>query len=393
MIWSIVLDIVLVLAFIGAVVNGWRAGLLRTAAGLIGLVAAGIGAFFVMPWIAGIVPWPEWRAPAAILAALVLLSLGAWLGAVVGHALRHGARAVKLGVVDRVLGAIGNLLVTAFVVALIGSGVSAMGVPVVSPAVAGSRVLTTLDQITPAPARTLLAELRTAALGTGIPWLVDVLDGPTEAPELPSGGIDDAELARAAASVVRITGTAFQCGSNLSGSGFVVAEDRIVTNAHVVAGVTEPIVEAPGQPAVAGRVVAFDTANDLALIAVSGLSTPPLPVADAAPGADVAVAGYPFGGPLELRPARVMAVGPIMIEERGRTSTRDVMTLAADVDHGNSGGPVLTGDGSVGGVVFAKSDSVANVGYAIPLTSLAPLAADAASLAEPVDSGSCVSAR
>ncbi|HEY6800069.1 MAG TPA: CvpA family protein, partial [Agromyces sp.] len=235
MIWSIVLDIVLVLVFIGAVVNGWRAGLLRTAAGLIGLVAAGIGAFFVMPWIAGIVPWPEWRAPAAILAALVLLSLGAWLGAVVGHALRHGAHAVKLGVVDRVLGAIGNLLVTAFVVALVGSGVSAMGVPVLSPAVAGSRVLSTLDQITPAPTRTLLAELRTAALGTGIPWLVDVLDGPTVAPELPSGGIDDAELARAAASVVRITGTAFQCGRNLSGSGFVVAEDRIVTNAHVVA--------------------------------------------------------------------------------------------------------------------------------------------------------------
>jgi S1-C subfamily serine protease len=391
-IWSIVLDIVLVLVFIGAVVNGWRAGLLHTAAGLIGLVAAGIGAFFVMPWVAGIVPWPEWRAPAAILAALVLLSLGAWLGAVVGRALRHGARAVKLGVVDRVLGAIGNLLVTAFVVALVGSGVSAMGVPVVSPAVAGSRVLTTLDQITPAPARTLLAELRTAAVGTGIPWLVDVLDGPTEAPELPSGGIDDAELARAAVSVVRITGTAFQCGSNLSGSGFVIAEDRIVTNAHVVAGVTEPIVEAPGQPAVAGRVVAFDPENDLALIAVSGLATPPLPVADAAAGSDVAVAGYPFGGPLELRPARVMSVGPIMIEEGGRTSTRDVMTLATDVDHGNSGGPVLTGDGSVGGVVFAKSDSVPNVGYAIPLTTLAPLAADAASLEEPVESGSCVSA-
>ncbi len=390
MIWSIVLDIVLVLVFIGAVVNGWRAGLLRTAAGLIGLVAAGIGAFFVMPWIAGIVPWPEWRAPAAILAALVLLSLGAWLGAVIGHALRHGAHAVKLGVVDRVLGAIGNLLVTAFVVALVGSGVSAMGVPVLSPAVAGSRVLSTLDQITPAPTRTLLAELRTAALGTGIPWLVDVLDGPTVAPELPSGGIDDAELARAAASVVRITGTAFQCGRNLSGSGFVVAEDRIVTNAHVVAGVAEPIVEAPGQPAVAGRVVAFDPANDLALIAVSGLATPPLPVADAAAGADVAVAGYPFGGPLELRPARVMSVGPIMIEERGRTSTRDVMTLAADVDHGNSGGPVLTGDGSVGGVVFAKSESVANVGYAVPLTTLAPLASEATELEEPVDSGSCV---
>ena len=137
--------------------------------------------------------------------------------------------------------------------------------------------------------------------------------------------------------MVRVTGTAYQCGSNLSGSGFVVAEDRVVTNAHVVAGVTEPIIEAPGQPALAGRVVAFDRENDLALIAVSGLLTPPLAIADAAAGSDVAVAGYPFGGPLELRPAQVMSVEPITIEESGRTSTREIMTLAADVDHGDSG--------------------------------------------------------
>lgn len=389
--WSIVLDLLLVLLFVGAAVNGYRAGLLHTAAGLIGLVLGGIAAYFAMPWVAGLIPSPEWRAPTAILVALALLSLGAWLGAVAGGALRHGARAVKLGVVDRVLGAIGNLLVTAFVVALVGSGVSAMGVPVLSPAVAGSRVLATLDQITPAPARTLMAELRSAVLGQGLPWLVEVLDGgPTEAPQLPSGGIDDAELARAANSVVRITGTAFECGSSLSGSGFVVAEDRIVTNAHVVAGVTEPIVEAPGQPAVAGRVVAYDTDNDLAVIAVPDLATPALEIAEPGVGADVAVAGYPFGGPLEVRPARVMSIGPITIEEAGRTSTRDIVTLAADVDHGNSGGPVLTGDGAVGAVVFAKSDSVENVGFAVPVSTLQPLADQAPSLETPVDSGSCV---
>jgi uncharacterized membrane protein required for colicin V production len=388
--WSILLDVLLVVVFILALVNGYRSGLLRTAAGLVGLILGGIAAYFAMPWVSGLVPAPEWRAPAAIGTALVLLSLGAWLGAIVGRALRHGARAVKLGVIDRVLGAIGNLIVTAFVVALVASGVTTMGVPVLSPAVAGSRVLTTLDAVTPAPARTLMAELRTAALGGAIPWLVEVLDGPTQAPELPAGGVDDAELARAAASVVRITGTAFQCGTNLSGSGFVVAEDRIVTNAHVVAGVTEPIVEAPGLAAVEGRVVAFDPANDLALIAVDDLAAPALTIADAPAGTEVAVAGYPFGGPLELRPARVMSVGPITIEEGGRTSTRDVTTLAADVDHGNSGGPVLTGDGAVGAVVFAKSESVANVGYAIPATTLAPLAADAPALDAPVDSGSCV---
>lgn len=388
--WSLVLDVVLVLIFIGAVINGWRAGLLGTAAGLVGLIAAGIAAFFAMPWIAGLMPAPEWRAPAAILVALVLLSLGAWLGAVVGRALRHGANAVKLGVLDRVLGAIGNLLVTAFVVALVASGVSAMGVPVLSPAVTGSRVLQGLDQVTPAPARSLLAQIRTAALGEAIPWLVEVLDAPVESPEIPSGILDDAVLARAAASVVRVTGNAFECGSNLSGSGFVVAPDRIVTNAHVVAGVDAPIVEAPGQPAVEGRVVAFDPENDLAIIAVSGLATPPLALAGAEAGADVAVAGYPFGGPLEVRPARVMSVGPLTIIEGGARSTRDVMTLAADVDHGNSGGPVITGDGAVGGVVFAKSESVENVGFAVTVDTLAPLAADAPDLSEAVDSGACV---
>ncbi|MGW9631146.1 MarP family serine protease [Agromyces sp. NPDC055520] len=390
MVWSIVLDVALVLVFIGAVVNGWRAGLLRTAAGLVGLVAAGVAAFFVMPWVAGLVPWPEWRAPAAIAAALVLLGAGTWLGAVIGRALRRGARAVKLGVLDRTLGAVGNLLVTAFVVALVASGVSAMGVPVVSPAIAGSRVLQGLDAVTPAPTRTLLAQIRTATLGEGLPWLVDVLGGPTESPALPTFDVDDAELARAAASVVRVTGSAFQCGSTLSGSGFVVAPDRIVTNAHVVAGVTEPIVEAPGQPATPGRVVAFDEANDLALIAVDGLATPPLALATPAIGQEVAVAGYPFGGPLELRPANVMASGPLTIQSGGSTSTRDIVTLAADVDHGNSGGPVLTGDGEVAAVVFAKSESVDNVGFAIPVATLAPLADAAPGLDASVGSGSCV---
>ncbi|MEF3403438.1 MarP family serine protease [Agromyces sp. CCNWLW203] len=390
MVWSILLDIALVLVFIGAIVNGWRAGLLHTAAGLVGLVAAGIAAYFVMPWIAGLVPWPEWRAPAAIASAIALLSLGAWLGAVVGRLLSRGVRAVKLGVLDRILGALGNLLVTAFVVALVASGVSAMGVPVLSPAIAGSRVLQGLDTVTPAPTKTLLAELRTTILGDGLPWLVDALGGPTEAPALPDFDVDDPELAVAAASVVRITGSAFECGSTLSGSGFVVAPDRVVTNAHVVAGVTEPIVEAPGQPAVQGRVVSFDAANDLALIAVDGLQTLPLALATPSPGEEVAVAGYPFGGPFELRPASVMSSGPLTIRTDGATSTRDVVTLAADVDHGNSGGPVLTGDGEVAAVVFAKSETVDNVGFAIPTSTLSPLASAAPSLDAAVDSGACV---
>ena len=391
MAWSLVLDLVLVLVLIGALVNGWRMGLLRTAAGLLGLVAGGIAAYFVMPWVVTLVPAPEWRATAALASAIVLLVVGSTLGASVGRMLRRGVRAVKLGPLDRVLGASGHTIVTAFVIAIVGAGVSAMGVPVLSPAVAGSWVVRGIEQVTPAPARSFLAEIRTATVGEALPWLVGVLDGPSVAPELPAGTVGTEQLARAAASVVRVTGTAYECGGNLSGSGFVIAPDRIVTNAHVVAGVDEPIIEAPGQPAVAGRVVAYDPDNDLAVIAVQGLATPALELADAVPAeTEVAVGGYPFGGPFELRPARVMASGPITISVDGARSMREVVTLAADVDHGNSGGPVLTGEGEVGGVVFAKSESVENVGFAVPVGTLAPLAEAAPSLSQPVDSGSCV---
>lgn len=389
--WSLILDIVLVLVLIGALVHGWRAGILRTAASLLGLIAGGIAAYFAMPWVVSFIPAPEWRAPVAIAVAILLLIAGSSLGAALGRALSRGADAVKLGPVDRVLGAVGNAMVTAFVIALVGAGVSAMGVPVVSPAVANSWVVRGIDQVTPQPARTLMAELRGAAVGEAIPWLVGVIDGPSVAPELPSGGVDDPELSAAAASVVRVTGLAFECGGNLTGSGFVVAEDRVVTNAHVVAGVDEPIVHAPGRNPVSGRVVAFDAENDLAVIATDGLGVTPLGLADPpAAEQDVAVAGYPFGGPLEIRPARVMASGPLTISVDDTTTSRDVVTLAADVDQGNSGGPVLTGDGLVGGVVFAKSQTVENVGFAVPVGTLAPLAQDAPSLSERVDSGSCV---
>ncbi|MGR2753626.1 MarP family serine protease [Agromyces arachidis] len=389
--WSLVLDLVLVVVIIVAIVHGWRAGLLRTAAGLIGLVAGGIAAYFAMPWVVSVIPWPEWRAPVAIAVAVLLLAAGSSLGAALGRALSRGADAARLGPIDRVLGAIGNAMVTAFVIALVGAGVSAMGVPVVSPAVANSWVVRGIDQVTPPPARTLMAELRTAAVGEAIPWLVGVMDGPSVAPDLPVGGVDDPEILAASSSVVRISGLAYECGGNLTGSGFVVAEDRVITNAHVVAGVDDPIVHAPGRGPVAGRVVAYDPANDLALIATDGLGVAPLGLADApASEEEVAVAGYPFGGPLELRSARVMSSGPLTITVDGATTARDVVTLAADVDHGNSGGPVITDDGLVGGVVFAKSQTVENVGFAVPVATLAPLAQEAPALRDRVDSGSCV---
>ncbi|QAY73278.1 MarP family serine protease [Agromyces protaetiae] len=389
--WSVLLDVGLVVVLVGALAYGWHSGLLRTAAGLAGLAAGGVAAFFAMPWVGGIVDRPMWRAAAVVLTAALLLSVGAVVGTALGRLLNRGARAIRLGWLDRTLGAIGNLVAAAFAIALVASGVASMGVPALTPVVAGSWVVRGIDAVTPTPARAALAEIRAATFGGAIPWLGEVIGGPTEAPAPPTGELDDADLVAAGASVVRISGLAFRCGVSMSGSGFVIAPDRVVTNAHVVAGVPEPVVEAPGRIPLPGRVVAIDRDADLALIAVDGLGVEPLDLAANPPtGTDAAIGGYPFGGPYELRAARFLETGPLAIDEDGVRSTRDVTTLAAKVDHGNSGGPVLTLDGDVGAIVFAKSETVPDVGYAIPASTLAPLAARASALVDAVDVGSCV---
>jgi S1-C subfamily serine protease len=172
----------------------------------------------------------------------------------------------------------------------------------------------------------------------------------------------------------------------------VVAPDRIVTNAHVVAGVAEPVVEAPNGQALDGRVVYFDPDDDLAVIAVSGLTAPPLELAfPLAVGDQGVVDGYPFGGPFTSGPAEVLAVSTEQIADiyGQSTSPRGVYSLAATVNPGNSGGPFLTTDGEIAGVVFARSATDGDLGYAMTNTELGPVADAAPTLVNAITPGSC----
>ncbi|HEY4331077.1 MAG TPA: trypsin-like peptidase domain-containing protein, partial [Ilumatobacteraceae bacterium] len=188
-------------------------------------------------------------------------------------------------------------------------------------------------------------------------------------------------------------GTAYACGQNQSGSGFVIAKDRIVTNAHVVAGVQQPIVQAPNGQALDGRIVYFDPQNDLAVIAVSGLRAPTLALGGPlAVGDDAVVDGYPFGGPFTTGGAQILARSTENVDNiygTARTS-RELYTLAADVEPGNSGGPLLETNGTIAGIVFAKSSTDANLGYAMTDTLLSPVVQQAPGLSSSISSGTCV---
>ena len=387
---SVALDIVLLVVVLGALIQGYSRGLFRIIGGIAGMVAGGVAAFFLLPLIA---TWlPEWRVLVSIVAAVLLISIGYTVGIALGNLIRRPLHKTPLKLVDKLIGALANTSVALIVISLLAFSAQALGAPLVSQAMASSTVLRTLDTLMPAPVESFLAQVRTAVMNDGLPRVLDAVGVPATSPDLPAVQLDSPALTTAAASVVRITGNAPSCGTGRVGSGFVVSDDRVVTNAHVLAGVTELVVEAPNEMPRSGRIVYFDPVDDLAVIDVSGLDAPPLPMASAlSPGTEAAVMGYPFGGPFTAGSASVLAQGATLVPDiyGGNPAPRQVYTLAANVQQGNSGGPLLTTDGAVAGVIFAKSDVTANVGYAITLEEVLPVIAQAPSFSAQVQSGAC----
>ncbi|HKU03459.1 MAG TPA: MarP family serine protease [Arthrobacter sp.] len=387
-----VLDIVLILALLSYLIYGFRNGFLVTVGGLVGFAAGAIAAFFAVPLVSTFVEDSGWRLTAIIAAAVVLMALGHGLGTMVGRQLRGVVRIRPLRAVDRLVGGALNLVVSALVMSMLAFSVSSLGVPVVSQQLAESKVIRFIDGLTPTPVKATMAELRSTVIGNGIPTLLEGL-GQGPAVQVPNTSTNTPALNKAAQSVLRIAGTAYECGQNQTGSGFVVSEDRVVTNAHVVAGVSQPVVEMPDGGAMPGRVVYFDTRRDLAVLAVDNLPSQPLQLSRDLPGgSQAAFAGYPHGGPFQSKPATVQDIATVLVPDiyGNNPSPEDIYRLAGDVQPGNSGGPLLTADGQVAGVVFAKATSDAEVGFAITMSDLDPVAEQAPSLSSPVSSGQCI---
>lgn len=390
-----ILDALLILLMLAYLGYGYGVGFFRSVFGLAGIILGGVAAFFAIPLIGSWIPLPEWRLPAILVAILALIAAGQAVGAWVGRVIRRRVEKTKLSTPDRVAGAIVNVVVAALVSSMLAFSVSSLGVPVLSQAIAGSSVLRTIDNLTPGPVKSGLAQLRSIVIQEGIPRVISAAGGPGvgNPPSIPDVATNTPALEVAARSVVKVTGNAYQCGQNQSGSGFVVAKDRVVTNAHVVAGVSEPVVEVPGVGALSGRIVYFDPMVDLAVIAVNGLTATPIPLSPTLPaGTDAVFDGYPLGGPFQSGSAHIAQVTTVRVNDiYGKNPhATEVYRLAANVQEGNSGGPLLSTSGKVAGVVFAKGASTQNVGYALTMVELLPVAGQAASLSAPVSSGACI---
>lgn len=388
----IVVDVLVVLLLVGALIGGIRRGFFASIGTLAGLAAGAVAAFWLTPMVNAWVPSAAWRGVAVLATAVGLLILGAAAGAAIGRALRSGADRLKLRVIERLLGGAASVVAAALALVLVAPAIAVAGVPAVSAAVGSSAVLRGLDALTPPSMDAALAELRSAVIEDGLPRFGELLGPGATAPVGPPVALDDPELTRAAASVARVSGTAYACGRGSTGTGFVVAPDRVVTNAHVVAGVDTPVVELPGGVARDGRIVYFDPVDDLAVIAVDGLGAEPLPFSETlGPGTAAAVQGYPHGGPFTMVNATVLSTGTAPVPDiyGGAFAPRELYSLEAVVRPGNSGGPLLTGDGAVAGVVFARSEDDPDRGFAMTMAELTPVVEQAPSLSDAVSSGRC----
>jgi len=218
------------------------------------------------------------------------------------------------------------------------------------------------------------------------------IDGPAARVPPPRGAIArDPEVQAAAPSVVKVLGTA--CGLGVEGSGWVAAPGVVVTNAHVVAGQDDTRVLPEGEePGLEAEAIAFDPTNDLALLRVPGLSAPELPLArEPRSGTSAAILGFPLNGPYDVRAGRLGQTREVATSDAyGQGPVRrSIAALRGAVRSGNSGGPMVDGEGRVVTTIFAATTSGPRGGYGVPNAIVAAALAGAGRAGGTVSTGPC----
>ncbi len=386
-----IFDVIILITMAFMAYRWARLGLVQGVFSLLGLLLGIVGGALLAPWILRLFSDPLLKLAAILLVVMSLSAVFAVVFERVGSYVQSKRDQHRLRRLDSVLGAAFSVVLTAIYVWLFAAILSGSPFVNLNRTFEDSQIVQSINRSFP-PAPAVLARIGGSLSQLSFP---QVFVGPAPIPAAPVAGAGGAEvnqaLAAAGKSVVRIR--AFGCGGVSSGSGFVAGEGLVVTNAHVVAGSSNLIVEdaAGRHRAVA---VYFDPDLDLAVVRTSGLAGTPLPIASATfPRGTPAVAmGYPGGGQFAAAPAAILR----QLNARGlniygqRNVTRQIYELQARVIEGDSGGPVVRADGTVIGVIFARSESGQPVGYALTSASIQAAVRQAARTGGQALTGQCV---
>lgn len=386
-------DLVVVLLAVIAAISGARHGLITTLPATVGVLGGTVLGLIVTPMIMANFNSNVTRIAVWMGALVLLVALGETLGVWLGRSIRQHVRLGPFTGVDHTLGAVVQCAVVFVVAWVFALPLTSVPVPGLASAIRGSVVLGTVNNLMPAEAEQLpndVSKLLSSGLLTAT--------GPfTRTPitdvDPPDTALQNSQVVKSVeSSVLKVRGRAPSCSRALEGSGFVIAPERVMTNAHVVAGTDDEVVEV-GRGQLTAHVVYYDPEADVAVLSVPGLDAQPLQFSqqDYTSGQDAIVLGYPLDGPYTARAARVrqriQLNGPDIYGTQ--KVNRDVYTIRSTVKSGNSGGPLINPNGQVIGVVFGAAVDDPETGFALTTAEVSKVVQQARSLFRPVSTGSC----
>jgi S1-C subfamily serine protease len=385
---------VLAVAFVAAV-SGWRSGALGSLLSFVGVILGAVAGVLLAPHVVSHVDGPRSKLFVTLFLILGLVVIGEIAGVVLGRAVRGAIRNRAMRTVDSVVGVALQLVAVLVAAWLLATPLTSSDQPDLAAAVRGSRVLAEVNDVAPPWLQRVPARLSSLLDTSGLP---DVLQPFGRTPianvDVPDAALaTDQVVAATRPSVLKIRGVAPSCQKVLEGSGFVVAPNRVMSNAHVVAGSETVTVEVDGQSYDAS-VVSYDPNADISILDVPNLPARPLEfhMAEAESGTDSVVLGYPGGGDFTATPARIREIiqlnGPDIYHTT--TVTREVYTIRGTVRQGNSGGPLIDREGRVLGVVFGAAVDDVDTGFVLTANEVAKQMAKVGS-SERVATGTCIS--
>jgi S1-C subfamily serine protease len=389
------IDVVIVLLILTFGINGYRQGFVVGVLSFAGFFGGALLALQIAPFVAARFVDPAIRVVAALGVVFTVAVVGQTLAGLLATRIRRLYERQSARVADDIGGAVVSVFAVLLVCWMVAVPMASAGVPGLAKQVRNSAIVRAVDGAMPDAVRGVYDSLRDTVDPDGFPEVFGGL-GPTRSRQVAP---PDPELARspvvrqAHESVVKVLGVAPGCARRIEGTGFVYARERVMTNAHVVAG-TEDLVVDTKDGRYRAQVVAYHPDKDLAVLHVPGFEAPVMRWAPSPAPQDrnAIVLGYPLDGPYTATPARVRDRGEVRGPDiyESKTVVREVYSLRSQVRSGNSGGPLVASDGTVYGVIFAAAADDPDTGYALTVAESRPVADTGRRATRAVSTGDCV---